>query len=224
LESELDSIKARPLAVIARQLAWTKNEDAVAALKVEMREAERAVRLREILLQIDGSHAKSNESNVKSHVTSNVVTRVTLQSHGVTFDPGTQALADMAGVPAERVVLAVSIISATLVELVGMLLWCAALRPAQVSQKVTPKNPEPEPDAAHETEHETVSHPPQISEPAPSPPVQQILGTVHQSADELQVLRQAVAEGRCRPTVQSIRAFAGCGQARAAELRKLLVN
>jgi len=226
LEAELDAIKARPLAVIARQLAWSKNEDTQAALRIEMREAERAVRLREMLLELDGSHVKSNvesnESHGNSHVTSHASHAVTLQSHAVTFDPGTRALADMIGVPAERVVLAVSIISAMLVELVGMLLWCSALRPARVSQKISPKIPEAEPQIAHETEHETVSHPPQISEPAPSAVAQQILGVATPPADELQVIRQAVADGRCRATVQSIRAYAGCGQARAAELRKLL--
>jgi len=213
LKAELDSIKARPLAVIARQLALTKNEDAVAALRVEMREAERAVRLREMLLELDGSHVKSN-------VTSNASHGVTLQSHGVTFDPGTQALAELLDVPAERVVLAVSIGSATLIELVGMLLWCAALRPAKGLKKLTPKNPDPEP----EITPEIVAHPTQISEPVSSAMARQILGAAQQPAGELQALKQAIADGRCKTTVQSIRGFLGCGQGRAAELRKLLVK
>lgn len=42
--------------------------------------------------------------------------------------------------------------------------------------------------------------------------------------DPLDALRDAVGAGLCKPTVASIRAFLGCGQARAIEMRRRLMT
>ncbi len=44
------------------------------------------------------------------------------------------------------------------------------------------------------------------------------------SADPVAELREAVSTGRCKPTVAGIREFMGCGQARAMDLRRQLIE
>lgn len=44
------------------------------------------------------------------------------------------------------------------------------------------------------------------------------------TGDPVAELRVAIADGRCKPTVSAIREFIGCGQARALELRRQLIE
>lgn len=199
IESELATIKARPIAQIARQIAYTQSPEMLNALRIELREAERAQALRESLRD-SGSHANS-------HGESRVTTPVTPPLLPVTFDPLTQALASVLAVPAQAIIFIVSVATSALIELAGMLLWSAALKPAASTPRaafaVVPAAPQIQPQ----------------NEPQPAEPVEDL-----DQPDELANLRAAVADGRCPPTVSGIRLFVGCSQTKAAQLRKQLAS
>ena len=195
IESELATIKARPISQIARQIALSKSPEMVEALRIELREAERAQALRESL------------RDSLSHANSHGESRVTPSLLPVTFDPLTQAFASVLGVPAQTIILTVSVATAALIELAGMLLWSAALKPSAIAPRaafaVVPPSPQIQPQ----------------NEPQPAEPVEDL-----DQPDELANLRAAVADGRCPPTVSGIRLFVGCSQNKAAQLRKQLAS
>lgn len=160
----LAGIKARPVAVVAKALAYTKSDRRRIALQAELGEAERAARLRDALVTDAAAVSASRVA--------------------VSDDPVISRLAAVTGSNEAGISLGVGILFAVILELMGASLWYEALR--QGDEAVTA---------------------------APSSPVAQ---------DPVAELRQAVEAGQCKPTVASIRAFLGCGQTRAIEMRRAL--
>ncbi|OGS93180.1 MAG: hypothetical protein A3K04_11270 [Gallionellales bacterium RBG_16_56_9] len=160
-QSALDGITARPVTVVAAELADTQGSRQRSALRLELAEARRAGVLRDELVILAGA-ATTVQSTVSS-------------------DPVTARLAAVTGSSEVGITIAIGIGFSILLELVGALLWCEALRPNEL-----PK----------------VSHPEQ---------------------DPIADLKEAVATGVCKPTVNGIRVFMGCGQAKAMEIRRRLL-
>jgi hypothetical protein len=136
---------------------------------------------------------------------------------GVT-DPVTKGLALVTGLSVQAVTLTVAMVTAALLELVGVVLWRAALRPEPVApgaaQAVTP--PEiragESGDKSVKVDHLSDSRAGEDAEPEP----------VQAPADPVALLREAVARGEVALSVRDIRRFLSCSQARASELRRAL--
>jgi len=154
----LDQIKARPVAIVAAQLAQSDDRRERAALRDEIREAKRSQVLLDELARLQ---AISTTAQI-----------------GVT-DPVMARLAVITGWNESQVAVAIGVFFSILLELIGALLWYEAFR-RDVTQSVTPVT------------------------------------------DTVTALRAAVTAGECRATVASIRAFLGCSQERAMELRREL--
>lgn len=231
LQAALNGITARPVAVVAAQLARDQTPEKRAALQVELIESQRAVTLRDSLVNL------SKE-------------RVTLASHAPASDPVTQGLALVTGWTLQGVTLAVAMVTAALLELLGVTLWRAALLPEPVTAALPVVAPDPAHDAhlspapvaleprdvvnAPEPLMVSVTAPPEplhAPEPVKTP---EPAASVHTPEplpmaapalvppDPLQVLREAVAHGKVKPTVKGIRRHLACSQARASELRRAL--
>lgn len=157
--------KARPVAITATALADSKSWRERAALKVEINEGMRAIKLREDLAKLLESSATTQKS----------------QSN----DPVTALLAKATGINENTINLTIWMAFSILLELAGALLWFEVLK--LQSHVVT------------HASHELVT-------------------------DEISELYQAIHAGHCKPTVASIRAFFGCSQSRASELRRELVG
>lgn len=233
LQAALNGITARPVAVVAAALARDQTPERRAALQVELIESQRAVTLRDSLVNL------SKE-------------RVTLASHAPASDPVTQGLALVTGLSLQSVTLLVSMVTAALLELLGVALWRAALLPEPVATALPVVTPDPARDAhlspapvaleprevvsAPEPLAVSVTAPPeplQVPEPVKTPEPVASVQTPEPVAmtapalvppDPLQVLREAVAHGKVKPTVTGIRRHLACSQARASELRRHLVS
>jgi hypothetical protein len=105
IEAELATIKARPAATVAAQLARASTPERVQALQIELDEARRVAKLREKLFSL------ADEATV---------TAIT--------DPVAARLAAVTGVTPAAIGTLVNVIGALLVEVVGMLLWREVLR------------------------------------------------------------------------------------------------
>lgn len=231
LQAALNGITARPVAVVAAQLARDPSPEKRAALQVELIESQRGVTLRDSLVDL------SKE-------------RVTLASHAPASDPVTAGLALVTGLSLQAVTLLVSLVTAGLLELLGVALWRAALLPEPVAAALpvvaqnpardfTPEPVETAPSASEAVNVEqpamvkvTAPIPPEPLYPMPAPvpmfspaPVPAPVNVpVPVQRDSLQVLREAVAHGKVKPTVTGIRRHLACSQARASELRRHLVS
>ena len=231
LQAALNGITARPVAVVAAQLARDPSPEKRAALQVELTESQRAVTLRDSLVNL------SKE-------------RVTLASHAQASDPVTAGLALVTGLSLQAVALLVSMVTAALLELLGVALWRAALLPVPVAAAlpmVAPgpardAHPSPAPAALVPREVVNAPEPLMVSVTAPPAPrhtpepvkTPEPVASVHTPEpvtmaapalvppDPLQVLREAVAHGKVKCTVTGIRRHLACSQARASELRRAL--
>jgi hypothetical protein len=107
----LEAIKARPVAVVASQLARTVSPERRQTLELELTEAQRAAALRDQTVNLAAQgHARA-------------------ATEGVT-DPVTLSVARVLGVSAQAVGLALNMAMAALVELLGIVLWLQVMRPA----------------------------------------------------------------------------------------------
>lgn len=236
LQAALNGITARPVAVVAAQLARDQSPEKRAALQVELIESQRAVTLRDSLVNL------SKE-------------RVTLASHAPASDPVTAGLALVTGLSLKAITLLVSLVTAGLLELLGVALWRAALLPEPVAAALpvvaqnpardfTPEpvayTPEPVETAPSASEAVNVEQPAMVKVTAPIPPEPlypmpapvpmfspapvPAHAPVPVQRDPIQVLREAVAHGKVKCTVTGIRRHLACSQARASELRRHLVS
>ncbi len=183
MEQTLATIKARPLAVVASLYARTTDDSKRSALAAELAESKRAAALRDRLVTL-------SESQSNTLVTDLVTVRVIA----------------VTGISAEVVSLALSLLGALLVELLGMLLWREALN----GQESTPR-------AASllvNGDGQCVA--------SNAQPVELIEARTELS--QLDRLRLAIERGECSTRVQDIRSYLACGQAKAAELRRALVT
>lgn len=178
----LANIKARPVTVVAAQLARDQGPERRRALQVELIESQKAAALRDELVTLAQKQADE------------------VRNGGVT-DPVTKGISAVTGLSVQAVTLAVAMVTAALLELVGVVLWRAALRPepvAAVAAQVVNLPPEPM----------------MMATAQPEP--------VQAPADPVAMLREAVARGEVALSVRDIRRFLSCSQARAIELRRAL--
>ncbi|PUE10905.1 hypothetical protein B9Z51_00700 [Limnohabitans sp. T6-5] len=183
----LASIAARPVAVVAAQIARVQSPERRQALTVELAESQKAAALRNELVTLAQKRADDAR-------------------HGGVTDPVTKGISAVTGLPVQAVTLAVAIVTAALLELVGVVLWRAALRPEPVAPvtlyDAQAVNPPPVPKMMATAQPEPVQAP----------------------ADPVAALREAVARGEVALSVRDIRRFLSCSQARASELRRHLVS
>jgi hypothetical protein len=201
----LANIKARPVAVVAAQLARDQGPERRQALQVELMESQKAAALRDELVTLAQKRADD-------------------AGNGGVTDPVTRGISGVTGLSVQAVTLTVAMVTAALLELVGVVLWRAALRPELVapalplaSQTVTPAEIMPvkvEKSVEMTGNHDILSVP-RAGEDAQLEPVQA-------PADPVALLREAVARGEVALSVRDIRRFLSCSQARASELRRAL--
>ena len=161
----LAGISARPVSVIASELAVTRGWRKRSALQDELTEARRAAGLRDALVRLNG---KATEAGVASAT-----------------DPVTERIASVTGSSEASISLLIGLGFAILLELVGALLWVEVLRHSEGE----PTAGGAKPDACK---------------------------------DPVAELRAAIYAGKLKPTVAGIRAFLGCSQAKAMELRRAI--
>ncbi len=198
IREALASINARPVSVVAAHLSRAKTPERAQALEAELTEARRAAVLRDELVTVATlAQAAATE--------------------GVT-DPVTQGVARVLGVSVQAVTLVVNMTMAALVELLGAVLWVAALRSA----------PARKPDGVTRESHVTNAPVPVMSAVDPLASDADGVSTegygVGVDGDPLAGLRAAIDRGECRATVSSIRAFLSCSQSRAMQIRRELVG
>lgn len=201
IEQALDGIKARPAGQIARQLSWSTDEKRVAALQIELQEAQRADTLRAQLVALSAGTAASAAS--------------------ATTDQVDKRLAAVLGITAESVALADAMLKALLLEFLGMLLWFVALS----KKNPSPTHAEPVQPQSLPVMQQVVQF---NMQPAVQSAVHEVMqADVHQpvqmQSDDLSRLRAAVERGDCAPTLTGIRTFMRCSQGRAGELRRALL-
>jgi hypothetical protein len=201
----LEGIKARPPATIANQLARITDPGRRAALEIELSEAKRAADLRDELVSLEAGNA---------------------DMAGTAADPVTSTLSRVSGLGVDAITLAVSLLLAVLLEVLGMLLWMEALADRGF-QGVEPDTVQSLQDVITVNVHQTApsaaqavqSDVPELVQTDIRQPVTFIADTPR---DDVSKLRSAVRSGVCIPTVQGIRQYMRCGQVKARELRRAL--
>lgn len=166
VRGSLAGIVARPLAVVASELAVTESWQQRNALKLELTEAKRAASLRDELVRLASVTTSAKVMTVP--------------------DPVTARIASVTGSSEASISLLIGLGLSILMELVGVMLWCEVLHLAMDAPAVERTQ------AANET-------------------------------DPIVGLKVAIQSGLCKPTVASIRGYLGCGQARAMEMRRMLM-
>ncbi|MGG1945939.1 hypothetical protein AB1286_14150 [Trinickia sp. NRRL B-1857] len=174
--------------------------------------------------------------------------RIVAQRDASLSDPVTSRIATLLSIPPARVDLLSSLMFAAVLEGVACLLWSVSLRPpaapAAVAAVTVPTPPSiteasdvtavtplavtpvttgrdeaisSNGNAIHRRGGVVGSHAPRDSTDAPLPESSPV-------DDDVAILIRDVAAGRVRPTVADIRRHLGCSQARAAALRRQIVN
>jgi hypothetical protein len=194
----LGEIKARPVAVVAAQLSRTTSTKRREALALELAEARRAASMRDRLVSLAGNVMPQPETRGNDRVTAGNV------------EGNARGMWSMAG-GVGGITTAAAVAAAVVVEVLGALLWAAALRgevdaqqPGITVQAVVP----------------TVTQ--QIVNLMSSPLAQPVQPASVPVIDEVADLRGAIERGECRATVQSIRVYMGCKTETAARLRRAL--
>lgn len=108
LETALETVRARPIALVSAQLAQTKGSRERAALREEIAEGRRAELLR---TQLANLYAVSTKAQVEG-----------------TVDPVASRLAQVFGVSESQITIIVGMVFAILLELIGTILWFEALK------------------------------------------------------------------------------------------------
>ncbi|WP_124093533.1 hypothetical protein [Burkholderia gladioli] len=124
-------------------------------------------------------------------------------------DPVTARMAALRGVADARLQLLTSLVFAAVLESTACLLWWIALFPQGTSPVTDRRDPVP----AVATDGPDVT-----TADAPPAPV------MTKPESEVAKLRRDIEAGLLRPTVVSIRKYLGCSQAKAAALRKLVIE
>lgn len=127
-------------------------------------------------------------------------------------DPVTARLAALRGVKDTRLDLYVSLAFAAVTESTACLMWWIALLPHGTSPVTDRRDPIP----AVTTDVSDVT--------TADVPIVASVPAVTEPETEVTKLRRDIEAGLVRPTVASIRQYLGCSQARAAALRKLVID
>lgn len=202
IEQALAGIKARPVATVAAQLSRTTDSDRREALAFELAEARRAAGLRDRLVAVSGTVAG------------------TVQVHPSTPGYGQRTAGAAAGTRSGTdnqidIQLIMSVVAAVLIELLGALLWSAAMRGDDDSADVTPAVHTPAPTVVQQVVNFLA---PVMSGPAQAAGMSAGVVVVDEVAD----LRAAIMRGECRGTVRGIKQYLGCGQEAATRLKRSL--
>lgn len=198
IEQTISTIKARPLVTVAAQIARTSDPDRREALAAELAEARRVAGLRDRLISISGNSVTWRETS------------------GNALEMAGNVSGDMLGSWRNvDMTMVMSVVAAVIVELLGALLWSAALRGGDDAEEVANAQRAPAPNIVQQVVN--------VLAPALS---NQVRPAVHLDGvdvvDELDDLRIAIARGECKPTVRSIREYMGCRADTAARLRRAL--
>jgi hypothetical protein len=186
IEQALSTIKARPLATVAAQLARTNDLDRREALALELAEAKRAANLRNRLIEVAGN---TGNTVTRRETAGNVgeTLRVTGGEHDI--------------------MMVVSVVAALLVELLGALLWSAALRGDDDADEVAQRGVTGVPAVVQQVVNFMA---------APVQPAGVLV------VDEVADLRAAIARGECRGSVRGIREYLSCRMETATRLKRAL--
>lgn len=208
IERALGSIKVRPTAQISRQLSWTTDQSRAAALHLELAEARRADALRDQLIVLSAGTAAAAAS--------------------ATSDPVAGTLAGLLGVSPDAVTLAVSLLLALLIEVIGMLLWREVFvasgkldQPHDSNATLAPTSAPQAQAAVHQVLQVNVNSTPQ-------PAVQNVqqIEQIPMLFDERELdnLRRAISRGDCSKTVASIRTYLACSSSKARSIRRAVIE
>lgn len=196
IEQALGAIRARPVAIVAAQLARTTDDARREALSLELAEARRAAGLRDRLILLSGYAPGTGQVHPSTH-----------QVHPVPGEVQVGAWLDRGAT------LAAAVVGALLLEVLGSLLWSVALAGGD-------DDDQPERERAEPVQH-VVQQVVNVLAPIMSRPAQASAVDV---VDDLADLRAAIERGECRPTVRGIREFMGVGSARAAQIKQQLID
>lgn len=175
----LAEIKARPVATVAAQLAQESDRRVRAALRAEIAEGKRAQAIRDDLARLEAVSTGAQVTGAS--------------------DPVTARLSVVTGWSEIGVSVAIGMAFSILLELIGALLWCEALKPRE----------EPQPLGS-------------VDEIKAVPAIQDVATKC--ATDQITVVTEAIKAGNCKPTVAGIREFLKCSQSRAMALRTMLVS
>ena len=135
-------------------------------------------------------------------------------------DPVTALLVTVTGIDESKIILIINLGRAVLLELVGVWLWMKVLsiyeNPANCTTPATiPPIPESVKSATPTVNIERVAKT-KVATSLDSPVVDQ--------KDDIDDLKAAVESGDCPLTVNGVRKFLGCSQAKALEVRRVLIQ
>lgn len=202
----LAQIKARPVAEVMAQLAQTNAPRVRAALRAEIAEGKKAEAFRNELVRL-------SQVSTAAHVDGAV-------------DPVTAKLAQILGVTEGAISIVIGLTFALLVELVGAVVWFEALRPTNTNSEAvttvttgvtTPVTQNATDTSSHVTPDVTTN----VTRPNSSVTTP---AATNESSHASTALKAAIESGQCKATVNDIRAFLGCSQAKASELRRSLAG
>jgi hypothetical protein len=200
----LAEIRARPVSVISDMLAKTEiNIESRAvrrSLRDELAEAKRSAVLHDAILKLEG--------------------QITVAVVKGAADPVTALLVTVTGIEESKIILIINLGRAILLELVGVWLWMKVLSGyATPESRTTPATIPPIPET--------------VKSATPTVNIEGVVGTrvatpldipVADQKDDVDDLKAAVESGDCQLTVNGVRKFLGCGQAKALEVRRALIQ
>jgi hypothetical protein len=221
IKTTLATIKARPLAQVSALLSYTKDPVRIDVLNMELAEAQRAAKLRDELVVL--SATQTTNVSVADAVT-DLVMRVSGMSEAV-------------------VTLSVNLVTALLLELIGVMLWLEVLgHKAEAEQKMQLQR-DAEPAL---TQQRIAPVPHQVAVPlrtvvTPIAPQAQsvvkresiaksdvesvIVKDIDYTNSEIEInLMQAMISGECVPTVSGIRQYLNCSQSVAVNIQQHMAD
>lgn len=200
IEQTLNTIRARPVATVAAQLARATDEARREALALELAEARRAAGLLDRLIALSGHTPGTPQVQPGTPQVRTVPGEVQAQVQADTWR-------------GRDVTLVMSVAAALLLEVLGVLLWSVALAGERDADQAAQARAEPAPTVVQQVVN--------FVAPVMSRPVQ--AGDI-EIVDDLADLRAAIARGECRLSVRGIREYAGVGADRAAQIRRQLLE
>lgn len=188
IKQTLSTIRARPVAHVAALHARASDPDRRDALASELAESKRAAGLRDRLIELSRNASGTGQVH-----------------------PGTPE--EQSGTVQERdVTLVASVVAALMLEVLGALLWSAALAGDDDATEHSQSRAQPVQTVVQQVVN--------FVAPVVARPVQADACVV---VDELADLRAAIARGECRPSARGIKEYMGCGSDTAARLRRQLL-
>jgi hypothetical protein len=203
IRDSLAVIQARPIAVVTDQLAGENNQRVRSALRTEIAQGKRAEALRDELARLEASRTTTIETE--------------------SVDPVPSTIASLTGWSSQKVMVAVGMFYALLVELIGAWIWGQALSKKETAEHASEHVPEQVSNNRNIINQDVSKSVAEVSEQQiPSNrnvPTSNRNVPEHVIDPELEVLMKMVREGKFKPTVRNIREHLECSTERAMELR-----